>query len=367
MRLSYSSISEYKNCPLKYKFHYVDRMPTKKTPALSFGSSLHEVLAYLYNVKTPDPPPIDEVYKVLDKEWLSDGYSSEAEEKQYYEHGKHVLANYYEKNIGQDFKLPLALERKFGLDMGGFTLTGIIDRLDKVAEDRYEVIDYKTSRKLPPQSYIDKDLQLSIYHMATEKIWNLTPEKVSLYFLRPNLKMSSSRTEKQIKETVDIVSNVADKVSKELFEPTQNNLCPWCDFQKYCPYFSHKFSKDKGEIVALVEEYGKLREQEKELKKKAKSVARDISVWLKDKDEKRLFSDNFEVLKSSRKTVSYDSDKIEEILKPLGLWQKITSLDNKKLSELLENGSLEDEIKEKLSGLTFTKKAYALTCKKTHK
>ncbi len=365
MRLSYSSISDYRNCPLKYKFRYVDRMPTKKTPALSFGSSLHEVLAYIYNVKTPDPPPIEEVYKSLEKEWLSAGYSSKAEEKQYYEHGKKVLANYYEKNISQDFKLSVALEHKFGLDMDGFTLTGIIDRLDKNKDGKYEVIDYKTSRKLPPQRQIDKDLQLSIYHMATEKTWGFTPESVSLYFLLPNQKMSSTRNDEQIKETVAVVNDVADKVSKELFEPTQSALCPWCDFQPYCPYFSHKFSKTDDEISKLVEEYGELKDKEKELKKKAKVIAQDISAWLKDKEEKRLFSNNFEVLKSVRSRTSYDSEKIERILEPLGLWQKITSLDSKKLSELLESAKLEDEIKEKLLKLASTKKTYALTCKRT--
>ena len=50
MRLSYSSISMYTNCPLSYKFAYVDRLPRKKSPALSFGSSIHDALKVFYSV-----------------------------------------------------------------------------------------------------------------------------------------------------------------------------------------------------------------------------------------------------------------------------------------------------------------------------
>jgi len=362
MKLSYSSISDYLNCPLKYKFRYVDRLPTKKTPALSFGSSLHEALAFLFNVKTPDPPSLDTVLNELKNKWLSDGYSSAAEEKQYFAHGRQVISKFYETNIA-DFKPPVALEHKFILPIGNFTLTGIIDRLDKVGEGHFEVIDYKTNRKLPPQTAIDKDLQLSIYHYATKQIWGFEPKAVSLYFLLPNHKMSSVRSDVQITETLDIIKKVASRIEEQRFEPTQNNLCPWCDFQPYCPYFSHKYQKSDEQITSLIEEYGRLKGQEKEIKSKASVIAAEISAWLKDKKERRLFSTNYEILKSGRKTISYDEEKVAQILEPLGLLSQVTSLDTKKLSALLENGILEDEIKNQLIKLATEKVSFALTCK----
>lgn len=362
MRLSYSSISDYLNCPLKYKFRHIDKLPTKKTPALSFGSSLHETLAYLYGVKTPHPPALEQIQEKLKEEWISEGYSSEAEEKQYFEHAKQVLTNFYHTNVSS-FKLPVALERKFGVQLDGITVTGIIDRLDMISEGKYEVIDYKTNRKLPPKSKIDSDLQLSIYHWATKQIWGFAPKSVSLYFLLPNHKMSSTRSQKQIQETLDTIKQVADKVEKKLFEPTQSALCPWCDFQQFCPYFSHKFAKKEDEIEKIVEEYGALKDKEKELKARIKEAAQQISAHLKGKKELRLFSANYEVLKSVRKTISFDEVKVANILKPLGFWDKVVSLDNKKLSELLENGGLEEEIKNQILENLQKKESFVLTCK----
>ena len=362
MRLSYSSISDYLNCPLKYKFRYIDKLPTKKTPALSFGSSLHEALAFFYNVKTPTPPALDAVLNELKDKWLSDGYSSKAEEKQYFAHGRQVITQFYETNIA-NFQPPVALEHKFYLPIENFTLSGVIDRLDKVSEGRFEVIDYKTSRKLPPQTVIDKDLQLSIYHLATKEIWGFAPKAVSLYFLLPNYKMSSVRSDEQIKATLDTIKKVAGRIEAALFEPTQNNLCPWCDFQPYCPYFSHKYRKSEEQISSLIEEYGRLKDQAKEIKLKASALAGEISAWLKDKQERRLFSPNYEILKSGRKTISYDEEKVAEILEPLGLLSQVTSLDAKKLSALLENGVLEEKIKDQLIKLATEKESFSLTCK----
>ena len=43
--LSYSAISTYLTCPLKYKFHYIDQLPPAFTSSsLAFGSSIHEAV-----------------------------------------------------------------------------------------------------------------------------------------------------------------------------------------------------------------------------------------------------------------------------------------------------------------------------------
>jgi ATP-dependent helicase/DNAse subunit B len=44
LRLSYSSISTYEKCPFQYFLQYVERLEMPRSPALSFGSSLHGAL-----------------------------------------------------------------------------------------------------------------------------------------------------------------------------------------------------------------------------------------------------------------------------------------------------------------------------------
>ena len=50
---------------------------------------------------------------------------------------------------------------------------------------------------------------------------------------------------------------IIDKAFKEnKFSPTPNALCDWCEFQRHCPYFKHKFKEAKifkrPKILAMV-------------------------------------------------------------------------------------------------------------------
>jgi putative RecB family exonuclease len=47
--LSYSSISCYLSCPLRYKLKYIDEIPPAFTASsLAFGSAIHEAVAAFY-------------------------------------------------------------------------------------------------------------------------------------------------------------------------------------------------------------------------------------------------------------------------------------------------------------------------------
>src|SRR3989304_5996450 len=175
MKLSFSAISTYKNCPLSYKFMYVDKLPTKRTPVLSFGTSLHAALEKFYAVTVPKPPSLEELLGHLTQTWEKAGYSSDAEEQQYFEHAKQVLTNFYHSNASQ-FQIPAAVEQRFEVELDGHVLRGIIDRLDKLPAGGYEIIDYKTGRNIPPKYRVDSDLQLSIYYLASKELWGIEPE-----------------------------------------------------------------------------------------------------------------------------------------------------------------------------------------------
>ena len=69
--LSYSQISTYLTCPLRYKLHYVDLIPPAfTTAALVFGSSLHESVAAYYQSRLEgDPIRPDQMVDVYRGTW----------------------------------------------------------------------------------------------------------------------------------------------------------------------------------------------------------------------------------------------------------------------------------------------------------
>lgn len=225
IRLSYTAISTYQQCSLKYKFKYVDRLPAKPSPYLSFGSSIHAALEYFYKNKGG-------LLKGLKLNWQRGGYESIEQEKEFLVKGEEILKSFYKEHF-DPLKMPIALEQRFSVSLGCVELSGVIDRVD--ALDRgYEVIDYKTSKRLPSPKKLENDLQLPIYAMAVEEIYGQLPEKLSFYYLVPNKVISLSKTGAEIDKTRQIVLKIADYINAGRFVPYKNYLCPWCDYQDIC-------------------------------------------------------------------------------------------------------------------------------------
>jgi RecB family exonuclease len=241
MRLSYSGISTYLNCPLQYRFRYIEGRPGLPSPALSFGSSLHSALEWLYSVPTPDPRPLEDVLEHLDSCWVSEGYSSPEEEARYFYQARSTLEIFYRGNIANNpagFQVPAALEHKFVIDLGFCDLSGVIDRLDRDPHGGFEIIDYKTNRRLPPARRLREDLQLPIYQIAAQRIWEVPVSMVTFHYLMMDHKVSFAITPDRERDALRAIEGVAARIGAEDFAPCKNNLCPWCDYAEDCPLTS---------------------------------------------------------------------------------------------------------------------------------
>ena len=367
MRLSYSSISMYTNCPLSYKFAYVDRLPRKKSPALSFGSSIHDALKVFYSVPTPSAPTLDELLNFLKSNWKNEGYEDKVKENSYFDHALKVLTQFYYSNV-EDFYLPLATEYRFELNLNGITLIGVIDRVDKKHDGSLEIIDYKTSRKLPAQSRVDNDMQLSIYHLAVENLWNVAPEKLTFYFLLPDIKLSTKRTKDQTKETINFITKTNNDILEKKFQAKQNPLCPWCDYQIRCPLYKHKYDKifknDSGKVDSLINEYISTKEETTKLDSKLEMVSQQIHNYCIEHNLSQLFSEKYIISRKKRTGNNYNLEKLREILEPLNLWEEIIKVDPKILDSLVQSNKINQETKEKIESLKETEDlTYALYVK----
>ncbi|PKQ28254.1 MAG: hypothetical protein CVT63_03755 [Candidatus Anoxymicrobium japonicum] len=238
MRLSYSAISTYLNCPFKYRLQYVEKRPSLPSPSLSFGSSVHSALEWLYSVPTPDPRSLEDLLEQFESCWISDGYASPEEEVRYFYQGKSTLELFYRNNITNSptgFQVPAAVEHKFVVDLDFCKLSGVIDRLDRDPHGGFEIIDYKTNRRLPPARRLREDLQLPLYQIAAQRIWEVPVSRVTFHYLMMDHKASFVITPERERETIEKVEQVAGQIAAGKFDPCKNNLCPWCDYLKECP------------------------------------------------------------------------------------------------------------------------------------
>lgn len=352
MKLSYSSINTYETCPAKFRFQYEDRLPQSTSPALAFGDSLHRALHLFHARPVPVAPSLPELLEMLESAWVSEGFANASEEEMYRNHGRQVLTQYHRDNA-EAYRIPAAAEFRFQITIDGIEVSGVIDRMDRIPGGGYEIVDYKTNRRLPPQARIDQDLQLSIYHLAAQQVWGIEPERLTLYYLLPGQRMTTSRTRRDVDDLRRRIAVVAERIAAGKFEPRQNPLCDWCDYQARCPLFRHAYEKHDGDpaprMTQIVDEWIALKRQGRQVYRRLDELASSINAFCEEHGYRRLFgSDGVAIDRRPQHVTAPVDDAVRRVLEPLGLWERVISVDPRKLSELIESRTLPPDVEDAL-------------------
>jgi putative RecB family exonuclease len=350
MQLSYSSISTYETCPAKWRFQYDQRIPTRPSPALAFGDSLHRALYRFHDRPVPVAPPLEELLETLDAVWVGRGFSDEGEERMYRSHARDVLARYHGDNA-DGYRIPAALEHRFSIDLEGVRLSGVIDRMDRIPGGGYEIIDYKTNRRLPPRQRVDEDLQLTVYYLAAREIWGIEPERLTLYYLLPGERMTTRRSPADADALRRRVATVAERIAAGRFEPRENPLCSWCDFQALCPIFRHREELRGGDpaprMTEAVDEWIALKRRGREIYRRLDELAGVIEAFCEEHGYRRLFgTDGAAIDRRLQHVTAPDEARLRQLLEPLGMWERVLSVDAAKLQALIESRTLSPDVED---------------------
>ncbi len=235
LRLSFSRINTFQMCPLKYKFQYLYQIAEPLSHQLSFGSSVHNTLNSFYQeIKKGHSPSMNRLKELYEKHWIPLGYTSRAHHNKRKEKGWETLEQFYKTN-SKKWVIPEHIERPFTLKIpSGLTVTGRIDRIDRLPDGTFEVIDYKTG-SMKDQKDADKNLQLSIYALACQNIYKVPVSKLSLYYLEDNQKISTTRSTDQLTATETELETIAKTMASSDFAATPSPfLCKFCEYRLIC-------------------------------------------------------------------------------------------------------------------------------------
>lgn len=244
LRLSYSKLSLFEKCPRAYKISYIDRVPSKPRPFFSFGTCIHEVFERLY---APDGSfagrvflTLDDVLQLLDRVWENHrtGYSDSAMEETYKQNAVRQISLFYKRFImGRPIVPAHAIESYFELPIGKHVvMTGFIDRIDRLEDGSFEILDYKTESTQRSQADVHADKQLSTYYWAVTRSLGLPVSRLSLFMLQFDEKIETHRSENDLLALENHVDEVGQKIVNETqFLPKKNKFCRSCDHLETCP------------------------------------------------------------------------------------------------------------------------------------
>ena len=375
-RYSVSQIQVYVQCPLKYRYRYIDKIPTPEfveTTDTLLWTLVHESLQNLYNniniFKTPTKEEfIANYYNLRTKKeketaenwWEILNHHNDLTIDDFKHRWEIYLSKYYDKHSPFKDLQVISTEKQISFQLDDWiNFLWYIDRLDKIW-DTFIINDYKTNKNLPTEEKDQYIEQLTLYWLWIQQKYakyfkNL---KAKLYFLHFDIEDEREITQEKLDEIKNKYLNIIREIeqnkvqyamwSKKIFEANQTPLCTWCDYQSICPLFSAINTNEEVEwelseksITALVDEFIEISDKISELEKQKEWLKWIFQKYVIKKDPNDEKSDSIlsgseydvKVTKSPKMNV-VDKDRFLEKIKSLWLFEEYADISRQNVNKL---------------------------------
>jgi len=258
-----SSINTWKQCPRKYWYHYVAKLPTKPSIHLIRGSLTHLALERFFDTDVTNVPDEPDAFFLTMKVVLFETFKREWEAASgelaalglskerltgYYDETKEMIGNYFDyftdktKYFLRFLPMKEAWEavkpaREVEFVSKRHYVRGFMDAIHD-EDGKTIILDYKTSRR----AHISKEyeLQLSVYAMLYEEQHHL-PDRVGIFFLKHGqeqlLDVTPEMVERAKREVREVHLGTRSKEIQD-YPKKPGPLCKWttgqCDYYEYC-------------------------------------------------------------------------------------------------------------------------------------
>ena len=279
-RISYSQISMYNDCPLRWKLNYVDKVSISESNIhLIFGTAMHEVLQHYLNVmyaetaKKADEIDLDkmlrdnliEQFKLAEEK---DGKPPCTKEQlmEFFDDGI-LIIDFFKKRRNQYFskrdweligcEIPIEVDLKNNIKMVGYL--DVVMR--HIPTDSIKIIDIKTST-MGWNKWMKKDenktQQLLLYKQFYSKQYNHTIDKIEVEYFIVKRKLweeamfpqkrvqkfspasgtvSMNKVAKRLDTFIDLAFNdKGERISENIIPTPSKKACRFCEFNQteYC-------------------------------------------------------------------------------------------------------------------------------------
>ncbi|MCI4349192.1 MAG: PD-(D/E)XK nuclease family protein [Thermoplasmata archaeon] len=374
--LSYSSVRTYLECPLRWKFLYVDGLSEAPKGYFSFGRTVHTVLEELVRPlvepaqRIPRPGQAqrtldrwraageapsssrlmseDELEALYLRSWVSDGYVSTEEEERYRTLGAELLRSYRDL-LAKSPPTPVAIEEHLEADWNGIPIHGYVDRIDRTPSGGLEILDYKTSRELRHEDARDSD-QLGLYQVLVERNFSAPVEALTLYHLRSFRPLSvPPKPQAQLDALHERVGQARDGMRSQSYEPTPGRQCQRCEFQARCPEFRSVPESERERLERLVDQYRELRTEESRVGGELRRIAEELHHAAEDLGVHRIPGSRETLHRRRESSKEFPLEAFRTVLARHGISERLASAEPAALEGLARDPAIGAEIRKELA------------------
>jgi putative RecB family exonuclease len=245
--LSPSRVSAFTDCALAYRFANLDKLPEPPSPHATKGTLVHAALERLFTLPAPERTP-EAAAACLDEAALAMRDDPDLVGLGLDDDGLAAFVADAHRLLGKYFALEdprqvhaVGLELRVEAEVGGVSLRGIIDRLDRLPDGSFEVVDYKSGRAPSERYEKAKLLGVDTYALLIERILGVRPTAVRLLYLGDGVAITCRPSEQNARFIEAKVGAIWQSIQRanagDSFKPKPGRLCDWCAFQQWCPAF----------------------------------------------------------------------------------------------------------------------------------
>lgn len=239
---------DFKQCPLKYRFRAIDRIPERPSVHAVRGTVVHAVLEDLYGLPAAERV-LDRAEAMVPSAWARvHAEQPEAAEliaagqlDAFLEEVRALVRRYYRLEDPTRFD-PESREARVEVELAdGAPLRGFVDRIDIAPSGALRVVDYKTGRVPGPTQETKALFQLKFYALVVLRTRGVVPAQLRLIYLADEQILTYAPEEQELlrfERTLSALwAAILEAGRTGEFQPNTSGLCSYCDYKPLCPAF----------------------------------------------------------------------------------------------------------------------------------
>ena len=251
--LSPSRAGDFLTCPLLYRLRVIDKLPEPPSAAAVRGTLVHGALEDLFALPAAERTT-DRAMDLFAGRWealrredpqaaltLLQGLSVHEGADvpaAVLAPARSLLDTYFALEDPRRLE-PHAREMAVSTELEtGFTVRGLVDRVDRAPDGRIRLVDYKTGRS-PGAGFESKALfQMRFYALVWWRMTGDVPAKLQLLYLRDGQTIGYEPDADELLATERKIVAIRDAIRRAVddgFRPSPSALCDWCSFHFACP------------------------------------------------------------------------------------------------------------------------------------
>lgn len=245
MRISIDEIKDYMQCPIRYKFVHVDRLPAPFDSEKYYKECLKlTIFFYYFCMIEKKDISFDVVLRKWESLWFNKNMTSNFTDDYLRSKSNEAvthLTDFYKKIYGEKI-IPIAVNFPYEAVLPGgenLHVVGSIDLIrvvnDKTAQRETQIVSFHVSKHLPDEFTIKNEISSTVASYVFRKTFKTKEDRIKIISVAHKSDSVTTRTPGDFNRCEAIIRNVCAGIRGKVFYPVPaRNVCPRCSYRLFC-------------------------------------------------------------------------------------------------------------------------------------